>query len=366
MQDKVCVSPKILKPHPKNREYFDDVTGEDYKALKDSISHSGIIQPIVVSPDMTILGGHHRVKAAIELGFETVEVQILNDVISDEDKEMKLLETNFGRQKNSEPKQRKVIARWVELMGFKHGEAGLKTINLPKGQIDPLVKKLTLSQIADQLGIGEKDLKRTLAIERNLTDSMKDLLDTGVIGKTLAADCIASMTPEEQEELVKSLDATRKYTAKELQPYIDKIKKLETEVSNKEEKVEQRFSDTIKNLKGALSQAQEDANWYKGQYDDVKSKLDAVNAPKYQSHEEFSGIAANTTYFSHLLFKVQEMLDNDLSPVKFSQAIDGIQKRKVDRQNLTLLLKKVQDWCMDIEKIVQSEEVEVIEEITVI
>lgn len=49
---------------------------------------------------------------------------------------------------------------------------------------------MKLSDIAQQLGTSEKNLKRALSIERNLTESMKELLDTGVITKTLAADTI--------------------------------------------------------------------------------------------------------------------------------------------------------------------------------
>lgn len=49
---------------------------------------------------------------------------------------------------------------------------------------------MTLSEIAKQLGLSEKSLKRVLSIERNLTDSMKELLDTGKITKTFASDTI--------------------------------------------------------------------------------------------------------------------------------------------------------------------------------
>lgn len=44
--------------------------------------------------------------------------------------------------------------------------------------------KLTLDQIADQLGTSKTNLTRALSIERNLTESMKQLLDDGVISKT--------------------------------------------------------------------------------------------------------------------------------------------------------------------------------------
>lgn len=43
----------------------------------------------------------------------------------------------------------------------------------------------------------KKCLQKT-RIERNLTDSMKELLDTGVITKTLASDTITSLSEKEQ------------------------------------------------------------------------------------------------------------------------------------------------------------------------
>lgn len=38
---------------------------------------------------------------------------------------------------------------------------------------------------AKQLGTSKTNLKRALSIERNLTESMKQLLDDGVISKTV-------------------------------------------------------------------------------------------------------------------------------------------------------------------------------------
>ena len=50
----------------------------------------------------------------------------------------------------------------------------------------------TLDEIAKELNISKRNLQRALRIERNLTDSMKELLDTGEITKTFASDTIAS------------------------------------------------------------------------------------------------------------------------------------------------------------------------------
>lgn len=53
--------------------------------------------------------------------------------------------------------------------------------------------RLTLNEIASQLGTSKRELQRALRIERNLTDSMKELLDTGEITKIFASDTIASL-----------------------------------------------------------------------------------------------------------------------------------------------------------------------------
>ena len=57
---------------------------------------------------------------------------------------------------------------------------------------------LSLDEIAKQLGTSKTNLKRALSIERNLTEPMKQLLDDGVISKTIASDLIASLSKEEQ------------------------------------------------------------------------------------------------------------------------------------------------------------------------
>ena len=97
-------------------------------------------------------------------------------------------------KQDNKVKRRKALAGYARLRGYKNGEAGLNRMNSPEAQNGLLDDKLTLNQIADELGISLNSLERSLSIERNLTDSMKELLDSGTIEKTLAADCISTMT----------------------------------------------------------------------------------------------------------------------------------------------------------------------------
>lgn len=86
----------------------------------------------------------------------------------------------YNRVMNSddEAKQRKVAVEYVKLCGYKNG--GDRKSDSHNGNV-----KLTLDEIASQLGTSKTNLKRALTIERNLTESMKQLLDDGVISKTV-------------------------------------------------------------------------------------------------------------------------------------------------------------------------------------
>jgi len=129
----------------------------------------------------------------------------------------------YCRRKNDPAKDRKALATYVELKGYKHGEIGN---GRKQKDHNGLFAKATLDEIAKELNMSTTNLKRALRIERNLTDSMKELLDTGEITKTFASDTIASLLEDEQEELLKKLDITKKITKREVQHYIDKIKQL--------------------------------------------------------------------------------------------------------------------------------------------
>lgn len=76
------------------------------------------------------------------------------------------------------------MATHVELKGFKHGE-----IEIGNGRKKKDHNGLsTLDETAKDLNMSTTNLKRALRIERNLTDSMKELLDTGEVTKTFASD----------------------------------------------------------------------------------------------------------------------------------------------------------------------------------
>lgn len=177
----------VLKPHPKNNEFFDDLNGEEFERLKNSIKDEKIYTDILVSPDMTIISGHQRVRAAKELGMTLVPIKIDEDLQDENSKLRALISNNFGRRKNDPVKDRKALATYVELKGYKHGEIGNGRKKKDHNGLS------TLDEIAKDLNMSTSNLKRALRIERNLTDSMKELLDTGEIFHCIGSTWIAKI-----------------------------------------------------------------------------------------------------------------------------------------------------------------------------
>jgi len=73
-----------LKSHP-HLELVPPMSEEDYHNLLEDIKRNGILQPIDITYNNVILDGHHRVKAAKELGIKEIEVRIPELLYIDED-----------------------------------------------------------------------------------------------------------------------------------------------------------------------------------------------------------------------------------------------------------------------------------------
>lgn len=51
---------------------------EEYQKIRRSITEFGCVEPIIVNSDMTVIGGHQRLKVLKELGYEELECVVLN------------------------------------------------------------------------------------------------------------------------------------------------------------------------------------------------------------------------------------------------------------------------------------------------
>ena len=82
---------------------------------------------------------------------------------------------------------------------------------------------LSQEDLAQQLGISVDTLQRAKSLT-TLPSEIQDLIEQGNISPSTASRLIAKLTPEQQEELVKSLPVTERLTQKQVQEYVNQLK----------------------------------------------------------------------------------------------------------------------------------------------
>lgn len=224
-----------LKPHPRNNEFFDDLTGEKWNEFLESIKSRGVIEPIVTTQDNVIVSGHQRVRACKELGIS----QIMCDIhfYHNEDEVLQdLIETNIRQRGDIGGSAKKVGLRIKELeriYGIQNGATSFQG-NQHKVVVtnNSEAPQKSQSDLAAEFGISVDTLQNYKALTEIIPE-LEDLVDTGIVTNTTALSLIRQLSPEEQEKLIYSLDTTKRITQKEMQKYINKIKELESKEPEK-------------------------------------------------------------------------------------------------------------------------------------
>ena len=86
-----------LKPHPQNIFYFDDMVGDAWDSLLQSISTSNVTNAITITQNKVIISGHQRIRACKVLGIEEVSYKMIE--YENENQEIKdLIESNLRQR----------------------------------------------------------------------------------------------------------------------------------------------------------------------------------------------------------------------------------------------------------------------------
>lgn len=109
MTNHVTRDPADLRQHPDNPRGVIDHNSPEIERLAEDIAKHGILQPIVITSDGTIIAGHRRHTAALRLGLTQVPVMV-RDLQSDEYVEEIFLSENVQRQDLSALEEAKAIS----------------------------------------------------------------------------------------------------------------------------------------------------------------------------------------------------------------------------------------------------------------
>ena len=178
-----------LKPHPMNRKlYGDEAPPADFI---ESVRRHGIMVPLAIKEDGTIISGHRRWQAALALGMETVPVQIV-DYADDLDEREAIIEFNRQREKTFSQK----MAEAEELEAVERERAERRRLsNLKRGEEKPEVEMLppreygkTRDKVAVAVGLGSgrtyETAKKVWEAAKNGDETAKKLVEELDAGKT--------------------------------------------------------------------------------------------------------------------------------------------------------------------------------------
>jgi len=216
-----------LKPHPINRKlYGEEVLPPEFVA---SIRENGILVPLAVKEDGTIISGHRRWQAALALKMEYVPVQVVR-YTDDLDEREAIIEFNRQREKTFSQK----MAEAEELEAVERERAERRRLsNLKRGEEKPEVETLppreygkTRDKVAAAVGLGSgrtyDKAAKVWEAARKGDETAKKLVEELDSGKmTVHAAYKAVVKESEKQERKQAAEVAERHMADPARPAIE-------------------------------------------------------------------------------------------------------------------------------------------------
>ena len=230
----VELSVSELKPHPKNTDFFADMTGEKWEDFLQSVREAGIRVPLIITPEHVIVSGHQRYHACIALGIDKVPCIIRNydnedEIIYD------LIQINVQQRNVTLPicaRTGRIIREMERIKGIKpHVTLTSRAVMSGDGGGDIASK----ADLIEELGITKGTYDRSKALLK-LAPEVQNMTDGQIRGNT-ALEFFKNLTLEQQIEIAQSLSYQEKYSTKELEAAKKVIEEQKAEIKSKAEEI---------------------------------------------------------------------------------------------------------------------------------
>jgi ParB-like chromosome segregation protein Spo0J len=100
------------------------ISTKQYKDLKESIEKFDLVDPIIINKDMTVIGGHQRLKVCKELKYDKVDCVVL-DLSKEEERELNIRLNKSGGEFDIDILANEFEIEELKDWGFKEIELGL-------------------------------------------------------------------------------------------------------------------------------------------------------------------------------------------------------------------------------------------------
>ena len=122
-----------LKPAEYNPR---QITKKQYNDLKDSVEKFGLVDPIILNKDMTVIGGHQRLKVCKDLNYDKISCVVL-DLSKEQERELNIRLNKSGGEFDMDALANYFDVEELTDWGFKHVELGL---NIDKIDEEPEIE----------------------------------------------------------------------------------------------------------------------------------------------------------------------------------------------------------------------------------
>lgn len=292
-----------VKPHPRNEEFYDNADTESFQRLKESIAEVGMLTPIRISKNYTIISGHQRYRACQELGVEFIQVVIDNELEDESEMLMQLIVSNFGRMKNDPIKQGAMIAEYEKLRGTSHGGDR-------RSESSGNNSRLNQSEIAKEFGCDVTTLRNLKRLSK-MPAEVQEIVRSGKLSPTTAVKALAPLPVEDQLRLIQAFpEAAKRMTQAAVQAEVTKLRNAMLEAEREKEAAEQantRAAELVAEVEMAKEAMQDELSFAKEVADSLRAQLTEAQAQLNQQSKEDhatvddSPMSSVTDEYDHLL-----------------------------------------------------------------
>ncbi len=175
--------------------------------LADSISKVGLLNPITVDQEYTLIAGLHRLEAAKRLGWTEIKCTVSN--LEGLQAELAEIDENFVRKDLSDDEFRELLLRRKEIYEALHPETkqGMRNGQTSKNRnLRSLEAKPFAVDTAEKIGVSRATVERQIQTAKNLTPETKEIIKGSRVSKTDALK-LSRLSPVEQREAATKLVA---------------------------------------------------------------------------------------------------------------------------------------------------------------
>lgn len=274
-----------LVPHPKNEYYFDDIQGDGWNDLLQSVRTSGVTNAITVTKDGVIISGHQRVRACKLLGIEEIPAHVVEYTPEEQEKQKDvkdLIESNLKQRVPGNSNPVKLGRCFAFLEEYYNIKKGGDRRSESKRNNDALKSQ---EDLATENGVSVKAMQNYKRLASSIPE-MQELLNTGKVTPTTALAIVRQLSEEEQREFAQQVADEKKVSAKVAEEYIATLKAQSKREARQEVEAELKaLRQTNKVLK---EQAEKTATVIKPEgYEDTLRKLESAQYTAKRAEEDF-------------------------------------------------------------------------------